>query len=75
MSDNKLYQYKKVFITGAAGFIGKELEMGAGTVDMLDRKHTYSIERAKELLGYNPDTSLEEGMRHTEEWARVDGLI
>jgi nucleoside-diphosphate-sugar epimerase len=42
---------------------------------MLDRKHTYSIERARKLLGYNPGTSLEEGMRRTEEWARAEGLL
>ena len=62
-------------IGGTARFLGRESEMGVGTVDMLDREHTYSIERAKTLLGYNPGTSLEEGMRRTEEWARAEGLL
>jgi nucleoside-diphosphate-sugar epimerase len=62
-------------IGGTARLLGKDSEMGAGTVDMLDRKNTYSIERARKLLGYNPGTSLEEGMRRTEEWARAEGLL
>jgi nucleoside-diphosphate-sugar epimerase len=54
---------------------GAKTELGRGTIDMLSRKAGYSIEKAQRVLGYEPQVSLEEGMRRTEQWARETGLI
>jgi UDP-glucuronate 4-epimerase len=36
-----------------------------------DVKRTYAdISKAEELLGYTPDTSIEEGLREFTDWAR-----
>ncbi|CAN5150302.1 NAD(P)-dependent oxidoreductase [soil metagenome] len=39
------------------------------------RTGTYSIAKARELLGYVPAVDLDEGMRRTEEWLRAEGLL
>ena len=54
---------------------GGKTELGRGTIDMLSRKTGYAIKKAGDLLGYQPQVSLEEGMRRTEEWAREEGLV
>jgi len=54
---------------------GRKTELGRGTIDMLSRKTGYSIEKAGRLLGFQPQVSLEEGMRRTELWASDKGLI
>ena len=41
----------------------------------LARPGTYSIEKARELLGYEPAVGLDEGMRRTEDWLREHGLL
>jgi nucleoside-diphosphate-sugar epimerase len=41
----------------------------------LARTGTYSIARAHELLGYEPQVDLDEGMRLTEEWLHRQGLL
>ena len=40
-------------------------------VRYLARKGTYSIEKARSLLGYEPAVDLDEGMRRSEEWLRA----
>lgn len=45
------------------------------TMDMLSRKAGYSIDRARTLLGFEPQVKLEEGMRRTRDWARGRGII
>lgn len=62
-------------IGGTAKIMRQPSEMGAGTVDMLDRKHGYSIEKARDMLGYNPQVNLEEGMQRTKQWAHEQGLL
>jgi nucleoside-diphosphate-sugar epimerase len=39
------------------------------------RRGTYGIGRARELLGWGPRTSLDEGMARTEAWLREQGLV
>jgi len=39
------------------------------------RRGTYGIAKARELLGWSPAVSLEEGMGRTEGWLRSEGLI
>jgi nucleoside-diphosphate-sugar epimerase len=40
----------------------------------MDRDIACSIEKAKKELGYEPKISLEEGMRRSIEWCRVNGI-
>jgi len=63
--------------TGArvARLLGRPSELGRGTVELLARPASYSIEKARHLLGYAPAVDLAEGMRRTEAWAREKGLI
>jgi nucleoside-diphosphate-sugar epimerase len=42
---------------------------------MLARRGDYSIEKAKNLLGYQPKMSLEEGLRRSEDWLRATGQM
>jgi nucleoside-diphosphate-sugar epimerase len=39
------------------------------------RTGTYSIEKARRLLGYRPAVDLAEGMARTEQWLRAEGLL
>jgi len=39
------------------------------------RRAVYPNARAREVLGWEPRVSLDEGMRRTEEWARQEGLL
>jgi nucleoside-diphosphate-sugar epimerase len=63
--------------TGArvARLLGKPSELGRGTVELLARPATYSIEKARRLLGYAPAVDLAEGMRRSEAWVREKGLV
>ena len=60
---------------GIAQLLGRPTELGRGSVELLGRPATYSIEKARRLLGYSPKVDLAEGMRRTEAWARETGLI
>jgi len=44
-------------------------------VDFVLRSGTYSIEKARTRIGYEPAISLDEGMRRTEAWLAEQGLI
>ena len=59
----------------ALGLLGRQTELGRGTIDMLSRRAGYSIGKARSMLGYEPRVGLEEGMRRTESWARERGLV
>ena len=54
---------------------GGQTELGRGAIDMLSRSAGYSIEKARQQLGYVPEVTLEEGMRRTEEWAQQAGFV
>jgi nucleoside-diphosphate-sugar epimerase len=58
-----------------ARLLGQQSELGRGTVDMLSRKAGYSIEKARDILGYEPRVDLEEGMRRTRAWALAQGMV
>ena len=49
--------------------------VGADTVDYLLRQHTYSIDKARGMLGYEPKVGLAEGMDRCETWLRESGLL
>jgi nucleoside-diphosphate-sugar epimerase len=50
-------------------------EVTPAAIDYFMRRGTYSIARAREVLGYEPAVDLQEGMRRTEEWLRAEGLV
>ena len=54
---------------------GVEVEVNPRAVAYIARRGTYSIAKARRLLGYEPRVSLEEGMARTERWLREEGLL
>ena len=54
---------------------GRNTELGRGSIGLLSRPGSYSIEKARRLRGYSPGVELPEGMRRSEAWAREAGLI
>jgi nucleoside-diphosphate-sugar epimerase len=54
---------------------GQPSEANPGTARYMTRRGSISIDRARELLGYEPAVSLEEGMRRSREWAEAAGLL
>jgi nucleoside-diphosphate-sugar epimerase len=53
----------------------RESEINRNAVRYLFRTGTYSIEKARRLIGYEPRIDLDEGMRHTEAWLHEQGLL
>lgn len=49
--------------------------IGAETADYFLRRGTYSIAKARRVLGWEPRMSLDEGMASTEVWLRDNGLL
>lgn len=58
-----------------ARLTGRPSELGRGTIGLLLRRGTYSIAKARRMLGYAPKVGLAEGMQKSEAWARTVGLI
>lgn len=44
-------------------------------VEIMGTDQVFSIEKARQQLGYRPRVDLEEGMRHTGAWLRREGLL
>lgn len=59
----------------AAKVRGRRSEATAAAIDYFTRRGSYSIARAREVLGYEPAHDLDAGMRKTEEWLQAEGLI
>ncbi len=55
--------------------LGTESQWNETGVRYLCRRGTYDIEKARTLLGFEPQVDLDEGMRRTEEWLRKEGFI
>jgi nucleoside-diphosphate-sugar epimerase len=55
--------------------LGRDTEMSAASIDYLAKRGGYSIEKARQVLGYEPKVGLEEGMRRCEEWLRAESQI
>lgn len=55
--------------------LGQKTDLSAGNMWMLNRPGTYSIDKAKKLLGYQPLVSFDEGMANVESWLRAENLI
>lgn len=54
---------------------GRESEANRSTMLYLTRAHTYSIAKARGMLGYEPEVGLAQGMALTEAWLREQRLI
>lgn len=54
---------------------GRPSELNASSARYLARRGTYSIAKARRVLGYAPAIGLEEGMRRTEAWLREQGML
>lgn len=54
---------------------GGDTEASATAVDYLCRRGSYSIDRARRELGFQPTVELEEGMRRTHRWLGEAGLL
>lgn len=54
---------------------GQRSEINSASMRYLARRGTYSIEKARRLLGYEPAVTLDEGMRRTEAWLREQRLL
>lgn len=59
----------------AAGPIGVDLPISHEIIEYLTHPGTYSIAKARHLLGWEPSIDLDEGMRRTLAWARDEGLL
>jgi nucleoside-diphosphate-sugar epimerase len=59
----------------AAELRGGESDLNPNTVAYLCRRGTYSIEKAREVLGYEPRVGLEEGMERMREWLEAEGFL
>jgi len=55
--------------------LGLESSWNETGVRYLSRKGTYSIEKARQLLHFEPRVSLDEGMKITEQWLRAEHWI
>ena len=62
-------------VGAAARLRRQENEMSANAVAYLARGGTYSIDKARRVLGYEPQVDFEEGFRRTEAWLREEHLI
>lgn len=60
---------------GAERLRGNRTEINAASMLYLARSGGYSIEKARRLLGYEPQVDLDDGMRRTEAWLREQKLI
>jgi nucleoside-diphosphate-sugar epimerase len=54
---------------------GKEAAMKPEAIDFVTRPHTYSIAKARQVLGYEPRISLDEGMAKTAAWLRENNFL
>lgn len=48
--------------------VGRDSELCGASMHMLNRRGTYSIERARRELGYDPAVDLAEGLARTRQW-------
>jgi nucleoside-diphosphate-sugar epimerase len=62
-------------VARASRALGRETEINAASAAYLARTGSYSIERARTLLGYAPAVDLADGMRRTTAWLRAEQLV
>ena len=62
-------------VDAAARLRRQENELSANSVAYLARRGTYSIEKARRVLGFSPQVGLDEGFQRTEAWLHKERLI
>jgi nucleoside-diphosphate-sugar epimerase len=55
--------------------LGVESQWNETGVRYLCRRGTYSIAKARKILGFEPRVGIDEGMKITEQWLRAEGFI
>jgi 2-alkyl-3-oxoalkanoate reductase len=55
--------------------LGRSSELTTATMLLLNRPGTYSIDKARATLGFEPLVGYDDGMRRVEAWAKAEGLI
>lgn len=58
-----------------AGLQGRKPGLSRATVQALRSRNSYSNQKARAQLGWNPAVDLAEGMRRTEVWLRANGYL
>jgi nucleoside-diphosphate-sugar epimerase len=59
----------------ALALLGRQTEAVPAAVRYFTRTGTYSIEKARSELGYEPAVGLEEGLERSRAWAEAEGLL
>ena len=59
----------------AERLLGRRPHLPAEMVGVMTSRVTYSTEKTRHVLGFEPQFSLADGMRRTEEWLRTSGLL
>jgi nucleoside-diphosphate-sugar epimerase len=59
----------------ATALVGRTTEINAISMRYSTRTGTYSINKARRMLGYEPAVDLAEGMSRTEQWLRAQRLV
>lgn len=62
-------------VAGPLGLLGERAPLSRRTLEYVTHPGTYSIAKARDLLGWAPAIDLEEGMRRTEAWLRETGRL
>ncbi len=60
---------------GVVRLLGRQPRLHSSFVSYVTRQGVYSIDKARQQLGYEPRVGLPEGMRHTEVWLRNSGML
>jgi nucleoside-diphosphate-sugar epimerase len=58
-----------------AGLKGKKASLNRGAVKALRSDNSFSNQKARTLLGWEPKIDLNEGMKLTEAWLRAEGYL
>jgi nucleoside-diphosphate-sugar epimerase len=62
-------------IEAGARLLGRTPPISRHTMMFISRHAVYPNEHAREVLGWEPQVDLDEGMRRTEAWLRAEGAL
>jgi nucleoside-diphosphate-sugar epimerase len=62
-------------VTTVAKLVGIKLEVNPISMRYFARTGTYSIEKARRVLGHEPKIDLDEGMARTQKWLAEQGQL
>jgi nucleoside-diphosphate-sugar epimerase len=62
------------FFAALGGLLGRA-EVTPGALQFISRRAVYPNARAREVLGWEPEVALDEGMARVEAWLRSEGLL